>query len=425
MPSNSNEPNRSQNTGDDEICTHGSSIKVAQTPSSMPIYHAAVYSCESPEEADALLAGNEQGYVYQRDGHPNADAFAEKIALLHAANHATITSSGMSSLALAAIACLKHGDHLLVSERLYGRSQKLFLKELPRLGITCSQANFLDLKSIEDAITSGTRMLVVETISNPMLHVADIESISKIAHRANAILLVDNTFASPVVCKPLELGADLVMESVSKMINGHSDVMLGALAGNESEHLQWKRIKEVCSSWGFTSSPFECWLSLRGVATLPLRMRQASQSASFLAEFLANHPAVENVSYPSDCEIAKKQFQTFSETKSEPFEGKKPLSTKPSRTIYGNMVSFKLRKGTSERSMSESFIRNLSSIPFLPSLGDVCTSVSHPRSTSHRHMSVEESAAMGIFDETVRVSVGLESPDFIVESFRKSLKALD
>ena len=254
-------------------------------PSRTPIYPAAVYRCESTDQANRRLGGQEPGYVYQRDRHPNADVVAEKCRQLHHAQWAYVTASGMSAIALAALAHLKSGDHVVISDRLYGRTRVLLQDEGSRLGIQSTTADLLDQESAKAAIGNNTRMMVVETISNPMLRVADLRGLAALAHNANALLLVDNTFASPVICRPLEWGADLVVESITKIMNGHGDLMMGLLCGGEGRAADLAgRCGSVLASWGLASSPFDCWLAERGLGTLYHRVTAASQTAQWLAE---------------------------------------------------------------------------------------------------------------------------------------------
>lgn len=372
----------------------------ATTPHNMPLYLAAVWQCDSTDQADQLLAGELSGYVYQRDKHPNADLFAEACMDFHQADHAAITSSGMAAISLAVLSQLQAGDHVLVSNQLYGRTTLLFTSELTRLGIQHTLIDPCDLTAVRDAAREQTKMVIVETIANPLLRVVDIGALAEIAHQVGAILLVDNTFATPAICKPLALGADLVMESVSKFMNGHGDVMLGMLAGNK-EH--WSRVEMVNAAWGFASSPLECWLACRGVSTLTLRMRQASATALAVAELLNARDDIESVEYPGlphhpDFELASKQFQSG----------------------FGHMVTFELAGG---REAADQLIAS-QEIPFCPSLGDVGTTLSHPVSTSHRGLSAEQRLALGITDGTIRLSVGVEPTEDVLESLKKALPSV-
>lgn len=369
----------------------------ATVPHNMPLYLAAVWQCESTDQADRLLAGELDGYVYQRDRHPNADLFAEACQQLHQAERAAITSSGMAAISLAVLSQLQSGDHLLISNQLYGRTTLLLTSELQRLGIEHSLVDPYDLPSVRSAVTPQTKMIVVETIANPLLRIVDIRGLAEIAHAADALLLVDNTFATPAICKPLTLGADLVMESVSKFMNGHGDVMLGMLAGRE-EH--WARVEMVNAAWGFASSPLECWLACRGISTLTLRMQQASATAQAAAELLAGRKEVESVQYPGledhiDYALAREQFVNG----------------------FGHMVTFRLAGG---RAAADKVIAS-GEIPFCPSLGDVSTTLSHPTSTSHRGLSEQQRVALGITEGMIRLSVGVDPTVNVLSHLEKAL----
>src|SRR5262245_54771294 len=297
----------------DEICSRPIDPPAGIEPTiplATPITLASVWQCESPEQADALLGGSLSGYIYSRDRHPNADVLAEKCRALHGADCAVVTASGMAALALALVSQCEAGDHLLVSNRLYGKSAVLLISEATRLGITSTVVDTCDLKAATAAMSARTKLVVVETISNPTLRVGDVASLAAIAHRGGAKLLVDNTFASPVISRPLELGADLVMESLTKIMNGHSDALLGLLCGRQSE---WTRVPQVSSVWGLMAGPFECWLVERGLGTLHLRVERASDNALAAAKSLSQQSGVEAVHYPGlpshpDHTLAARQF---------------------------------------------------------------------------------------------------------------------
>ena len=383
----------------DDICPRPDVLAQQPTQSLAPaIYPTSVWVCNDTTQAEQLLAGQLPGYVYQRDGHPNADLFAEKCRQLHAAERCVVTSSGMSALALAILSQLSHGDHLVVGNRLYGRSSQLLTDESARWGITHTLVDTCDLPAVESAINPNTRLLVAETIANPRLEVADIAALAEAAHRGGARLLIDNTFATPALCRPLALGADFVMESVSKLMNGHSDVMLGVLCGPQTV---WPRVSTAVSAWGLAASPFDCWLATRGLATLPLRVERTSHNAMEAALFLRRQHQVTRVDYPGlenhpQHELADRQFA-----------GR-----------FGSVVTFTLAGG---RDGADRFIQAASRIPFCPSLGEVCTTLSHPESTSHRGLTVEQRAALGIQGGTIRLSLGVESPEFVLAALQNAL----
>lgn len=386
----------------DDICPRPArSIKLPTAPHAPPIYLSSVYECRDPAQADALLGGREPGYVYARDGHPNADMLAEKCRQLHAMPRAAITSSGMSALAAVLLSQVQAGEHVLVSHQLYGRTLALMTREAARLGITSTLVDTSSLDAVRRAMTKQTRLVLVETISNPLLRVADLASLAEIAHQGGAALVADNTLASPAVCRPHEFGADWVMESLTKMINGHSDVILGLLCGTDE---RWQRVPEVISSWGLASAPFDCYLALRGLATLGVRMERACDNALAVAGQLAAAPQVERVYYPGlaehpDHALAGRQFG-----------GR-----------FGSLVTFTLAGGAAA---AQAFITSARQIPFCPSLGELNTTLSHPESTSHRGLSPAARAALGITGGTIRLSVGIESRESVAAAVAEGLAGI-
>ena len=401
-------PEKSATAKPDDICPRPDFVPPLKTePLSPPIYTSAVYRCDEPSQASRLLADEEAGYVYSRDGHPNADLLAEKCRELHGAEQAAICASGMSALALAALATLEQGDHVVVGDMLYGRTLQLFTMELARFGVTASVVDTCNLDLTRRAATKPrTRMIVVETITNPLLRVSELAALAEIAHRAEARLLVDNTFAGPTVCRPLEFGADLVVESLTKVMSGHSDVILGLLCGQAAG---WQRVGSALSTWGLASSPFNCWLALRGLGTCALRVDRATSNAQAAAEFLATRDEIATVQYPGladhpDHQVARRQFCAGSP-----------------QPRFGTIVTFTFSGG---RPAAESFIRAAQRIPFCPSLGDLSTTLSHPETTSHRGLSAADREAQGILGGTIRLSLGIESAAAVIDALKEGLADL-
>jgi len=357
-----------------------------------------VWSCSDPAQADALLAGKMEGYVYQRDGHPNADSLAEKCRQLHVADQACVVASGMSAISAALLAVCQTGEAIAASNQLYGRSLLLLKEEADRFGIACHVFDPLCQASTGQMLEQQPRLVVVETIANPMLRVVAIDQLANACHAQDALLLVDNTFASPVVCQPLELGADLVVESLTKSMNGHSDVVMGLIAGRKE---CFERVPIVVTTWGFNPAPMECWLAERGLTTLALRAKTACTNAFHIAKWLSQQPQVETVHYPGlsghpDHEVAERQFAG----------------------LFGSMITFQLRGNNDE--LGSAFIKRLTTIPFCPSLGEAGTTISHPASTSHRGLTVEERKSLGISDNTLRLSVGIESSEYIISGLQQA-----
>lgn len=374
----------------------------ATQPHATPIVLTSVWECESPAQADAMLGGAEPGYVYQRDGHPNAAALAAKLNELEQAPHGIVVASGMAAISTALLATVGQGDHVVTASRVYGKTLQLLSAEASRLGISLSVVDTNDLAAVAAAMNEKTKLVLAETIANPLLQVADLAALAEITHRGGAKLLVDNTFASPLVCKPMELGADFVMESLTKTLNGHSDVLLGYLGGRTDV---WPRVKQVVSAWGFSASPFDCWLAARGLATAHLRIERACANAQRAAEFLSHRREVERVEYPGlpthpQHAIAKRQFVGLA------------------APHFGTIVAFQLKRG---RAAADKFITAAKDIPFCPSLGELSTTLSHPETTSHRGLTAEGRAALGITGGTIRLSVGTETPEFICSALTTAL----
>lgn len=389
-------------------CLHASTtFGVSGQPSTPPIVPTAVWECESPAQADAILSGQLAGYVYQRDGHPNATWLAERVQELHRASFAAITSSGMAALAATLLAHAQSGDRVLISSQLYGRSTLLMQQEAKRLGITPIVADIFDPKAVAAAFEKRPKLALVETIANPRLRVAPLEQLAAQAHAVDCLLVVDNTFATPLVCRPLDWGADVVYESVSKLMNGHGDLMLGAVAANARGA---ERVAQVISTWGFASGPFEAWLAQRGLGTLGLRIERACDTAMQLARFSQAHSAIKAVDYPGleshpDHRLACQLF-----------------GSPQNAARFGHVVTVHLKAGGEGAS---DFIRNTKDLPFCPSLGELRTTVSHPTSTSHRGMSEEARASFGIEPGTIRVSVGIEPTSWVLDRWGKGLDSLD
>lgn len=369
-------------------------------PLAPPIYPSAVYRCRDTAQAQALMAGELDGYIYGRESHPNATLLEHRCRSLHEADAAVICCSGMAALSAALLATVKQGDHVLVSSRLYGQSSNLLVNEADRLGIESTVVDTCDLAATAAAMRERTRLVVIETITNPTLRVSDVPALAELARRHRALLLVDNTFVGPAIYRPLEHGADLVLESLTKQMNGHSDVLLGLICGTQAA---MQRVPAVVTTWGFSASPFDCWLAGRGIGTLALRAERAAANALTIAQRLAADGRLEAVHYPGldehpDHQLAQRLF------------GER----------FGAMVTFTLPGGNAA---ADAFIAAAQQIPFCPSLGDLCTTLSHPASTSHRRLDEAQRQQLGITGGTIRLSVGIESADSIWSAIEQGLNA--
>ena len=364
-----------------------------------PLFQSSVYALPDLDALDRIMDGAEPGFIYARDSHPNAKALAQRLADLEGAAWAVVTGSGMAAITAGLLALVKQGDRIIASNRLYGRTTQLFSQELSRYGVRTDFIDPRDLDQVARALETPARVLFVETMSNPLLSMVDIEAQAKLCDERDCLLFVDNTFATPELVRPLELGAHLVMESLTKMIGGHSDVTLGVVCGHDPKLLP--QVTQVMSIWGLASNPFDCWLAARGMETLRLRMRAASANAAALADWLAKQSAVSQVVYPG-----------------RPEHPDYALARRLLGDTFGNMLCFEVKGG---REAVNRFMRGAPGVPFSPSLAHVTTTCSHPATTSHRYVSPAERRRQGISDGLIRLSVGCEDLRQIQAEMKKGL----
>lgn len=372
-----------------------------------PLQPSVVYSSPDADALDAQYEGRSFGYTYSREGHPNATVLARKIDALEGVpdlfeGGGWITSSGMSAISAVMLGLLKTGDHIIGGDQLYGRSLRMLNQELPRYGITSTLADPTDIAAIEAARRPETRLILVELVSNPTLRVADMDCIAAFAKAHGLILVVDNTFTTPRGYQPFAHGADVVIHSVTKLLAGHSDAMLGYVAARNPEHMA--AIEGTIVTLGLTPSPYDCWMAERGLMSFHLRYDRAEQNASDLANHIAGLPGIDAVLYPgrSDHPDHNRAGALLGER-------------------FGTMVSFTLRGGRAE---ANRFIRAMPDLAFAPTLGDIATTLSHAASSSHRGLSAEARAALGITEGFFRVSVGVEDIELLKSEFSKGASVL-
>ncbi|MCT8328784.1 trans-sulfuration enzyme family protein [Albidovulum sediminis] len=366
-----------------------------------PIMPAVVYASESPDELDAQYEGRVKGFTYAREGHPNAEVLARKIDALEGAEGGLILGSGMAAVTAVLLGCLKAGDHVLGGDQLYGRSLRLMGTDLPRLGIATSLADPTDAAAFARAIRPETRMVLVELVSNPTLRVADIPGIAAICRNRGILLAVDSTFSTPRAFRPFEHGADIVIHSVTKLLAGHSDVTLGYVAAKDPALR--KAIYDFAVTTGMTPSPFDCWLAERGLMSFHLRYDRAEENARVLADHLAGLPGVRRVLYP---------------LRPDHPDHNRAAALLGARG--GNMLSFEVEGG---RAAANALTRAMPDLPFAPTLGDIGTILSHSASSSHRALSPEARAALGITEGFFRVSVGVEDIALLKRDFTAGVAA--
>ena len=386
---------------DDAICARGGwSPEFRTRPSAPAIFQTTAFDMHGLEQLDAVAAGRETGYIYTRDGNPNQDAFASDVARLEGAEAGIACASGMGALSAVFLSHLKAGDHVVAARVLYGRTSQMLNHLAGSFGVTTTYVDATQPEEFGKALTERTKLAIVETISNPLMEVADIPTI--VRGLGQVPLLVDSTFATPCLFRPLELGAQLVFHSASKYLNGHGDVMLGVVVGGRDAI---RRVRGIAALYGFNSNPFECWLASRGMRTLPVRMQRVSETAERLAKFLTTQPAVSRVFYPGlEGHPSRAEAQKFL------------------TRGCGGMLSFDLPGG--KPAVAQLFRALDELIPFSPTLADARTTVSYPAGTSHKFMTAEERRTCGIGDGLVRLSVGLESPADLERELGEALSKL-
>ena len=368
-------------------------------PKVLPIYMSSVFTFDDVPSLDAVYAGEADGYVYSRMTNPGTDAAEEMLAAAEGADGALVFSSGMAAIINAIVANVQAGDHIVSSPVLYGGVYDYFKHELPRFGVEVTFVEFNDPARVEAAIRPNTRVVYTETISNPLMEVDDLPAIAKIAHAHGCKLVVDNTFATAAVAKPLNMGADIVVYSATKYLGGHSDLIGGAVVSDRENIAQ---IHRCFTLYGAIMGPMEAWLLCRSLRTLDLRMEQHSKNALKVAQFLESHPKVEKVYYPG-------------------------LESSPSHALAarlfvdgrcGGMLSADIAGG--ERGAG-TLIRECPTIKFVPSLASFATTISYPAKTSHRAYSPEDMKAAGISMGQLRFSIGLEDADDIIAELDEAL----
>ncbi len=357
-------------------------------PLAPPITLASVHRFPDLDTLGAASRGElaREGF-YRRYGHANGRQLEECVASLEGSEDALACTSGMAAAHAMISALAARGGLVVAARDLYGGTTSLLRQLLPRLGV---ELRFLPLEDMERALPSGTKLALAETISNPLVRVADLSRLAKSARAAGARLLIDNTFASPVLCRPLEWGADVVWHSGTKFLNGHGDAMSGIVCGSKE---LLRPMRKLAILVGGTVSPLDAWLTLRGIKTVGVRVERASRNAALIARRLGRHPKVLRVHYPG--------AQRY---------------VSPGR---GPVLSFEVRGGVKG---ADRFVRACRLLELAPSLGDVSTTLSHPARSSHAGLTPAERAAIGVTDGLLRVSTGIEDSADILEDFEQALK---
>lgn len=368
-----------------------------------PIFQTSTFVFDSAEQGGRRFALQEGGYIYTRLGNPTNTQLEEKVALLEGAEACMSTASGIGAISSALWTALKAGDHVVASKTLYGCTFALLNHGLTKYGVDVTFVDATNLDEIKAAMKENTRVVYLETPANPDLKLIDIEAVSKIAHeKKDCIVMVDNTFCTPYIQRPLEWGADVVLHSATKYLNGHGDVIAGFVVGKK-EFIDQVRLFGVKDMTGAVLSPFDAYLILRGMKTLQIRMDKHSKNALEVAKFLEGHKNVIKVNYPGlesfpQRELAKKQMD-----------------------LPGGMIAFEVKGGLEA---GKKLLNSLELCTLAVSLGDCETLIQHPASMTHSPYTDEERAEAGISDGLIRISVGLEDPEDIIDDLKQGLDRL-
>ncbi len=365
----------------------------------IPIYQTSTFAFESAEEGAKCFAGESNGYIYTRIGNPTIDALERQLAKLENGYGGIAVSSGMAAASTIYLTLLSSGDHVVSTDAIYGPSRGLMEKQFTRFGLESTYINTTDIETIKQAIRPNTRMLYIETPANPTMDITDLKACAEVAHAKGILLVVDNTFCSPYLQNPLDLGADVVFHSVTKFINGHADVVAGIIV--TKEETLYRKLRVMMISLGCNMDPHQAYLIIRGLKTLSLRVDRAQDNAQKAAEFLEKHPKVAWVKYPG--------------LKSHP---QYDLGLEQMRGS-GTMISFGLKKGFEGAKV---LLNNVKLALLAVSLGGVETLIQHPASMTHAKVSKEDKQKAGITDDLIRFSVGIEDAKDILADLESGLE---
>lgn len=365
-----------------------------------PIYQTSTFIFDNAEQGGRRFSLEEEGYIYTRLGNPTTKVLEDKLAALENADGCIATSSGMGAITTALWTVLKQGDHIVSDNNLYGCTFAYFTHGLTKFGIEVTLVDASDPENVRKAIKPNTKLIYCESPTNPSLKLVDIKAMGEIAKEAKVLLMVDNTFATPYLTRPMDLGADIVIHSGTKYLNGHGDVICGFICAKK-ELLNDLRFVGLKDMTGSVMSPFDSYLVQRGMKTLGLRMEKHCQNAQKVAEFLENHPKIKRVYYPGlkshpQYELAQRQMK-----------------------LPGAIISFELKGGLEE---GKKLINTTKLCKLAVSLGDLETLIQHPASMTHSPYTREERLKAGISDELIRLSVGLEDVEDIIEDLNQALE---
>ncbi len=390
-----------KNLGFDTKLIHAGDFEDAYGSAVTPIYQTSTFAFKNADHGAELFAGKSKGFIYTRIGNPTVDALENKLAELENGYRGVALASGMAAVNTVYATLLKSGDHMVSTSAVYGPSRALMEGIFANYGVESTYVDTSDISQIEAAIRPNTKLLYLETPANPTMQLTDLKMASEIAHKHNILVCVDNTFCSPLLQKPLDLGADIVLHSLTKFINGHADIVGGALV--VSDEALYNQLRKTMVITGGNIDPTQAYMVIRGVKTLTLRVEKEQQNAQQVAEFLEQHPKVEWIKYPglrsfAQYDLAKEQMQGS-----------------------GSMISFGVKGGLDA---GKTVMNSVKLALLAVSLGGVETLIQHPASMTHAGLSQEDRLSASITDDLIRYSIGIESVEDIIADIDQALNQI-
>jgi len=377
---------------------HSGGIEDQFHSATVPIYQTSTFSFESADEGARCFAGESDGYIYTRIGNPTINALERQLAILENGYGGIAVSSGMAAATTIYLGLMSQGDHIISTDAIYGPARGVMEKQFTRFGFQSTYINTTDAAQIEKAIKPNSKILYIETPANPTMDITDLVACAEIAHKHKLLLVVDNTFCSPYLQNPLDLGADIVFHSMTKFINGHADIVAGIIIPKEK--VMYDKLRNMMINLGCNMDPHQAYMVLRGLKTLGIRIDRAQQSALEVAKFLESHPQVAWIRYPGlqshpQFELAKQQMKGS-----------------------GSMISFGLKGGYVA---AKKLLDNVKLALLAVSLGGVETLIQHPASMTHSKVSAEDKEKAGITDDLIRLAIGIEDVEDIIQDLNKAL----
>ena len=377
---------------------HSGGIEDQFHSATVPIYQTSTFSFESADEGARCFAGESDGYIYTRIGNPTINALERQLAILENGYGGIAVSSGMAAATTIYLGLMSQGDHIISTDAIYGPARGVMEKQFTRFGFQSTYINTTDAAQIEKAIKPNSKILYIETPANPTMDITDLVACAEIAHKHKLLLVVDNTFCSPYLQNPLDLGADIVFHSMTKFINGHADIVAGIIIPKEK--VMYDKLRNMMINLGCNMDPHQAYMVLRGLKTLGIRIDRAQQSALEVAKFLESHPQVAWIRYPGlqshpQFELANQQMKGS-----------------------GSMISFGLKGGYAA---AKKLLDNVKLALLAVSLGGVETLIQHPASMTHSKVSAEDKEKAGITDDLIRLAIGIEDVEDIIQDLNKAL----